>query len=369
MYRILHKNHHRTAGKWCIYPTYDWAHGQSDSIEGITHSICTLEFENHRPLYDWFLDELEIHHPRQIEFARLNLTYTVMSKRILLELVKSKIVKGWDDPRLPTISGMRRRGYSPKSIRNFCTEVGIAKADSTVAIEFLEHFVREDLNKKTLRRMAVINPLKLIIDNYPENKVEELEAVNNPEDLSAGIRKIPFSKILYIEKDDFMQEPPPKFYRLAPGREVRLRYAYFVKCNDVIKDSNGNITEIHCTYDPDTKGGDAPDGRKVKATLHWVSAGHAVNFQSRMYGKLFKNENPYQVQKGGELKDNLNADSLSIIENCMAEPSLGSVEPGQVYQFERLGYFCVDPDCINGRIIFNRTATLKDEWSKIQKSS
>ncbi|MBM3700060.1 MAG: glutamine--tRNA ligase/YqeY domain fusion protein [Actinobacteria bacterium] len=368
MYRILHKKHHRTSGKWCIYPTYDWAHGQSDSIEGITHSICTLEFENHRPLYDWFLNELEIHHPRQIEFARLNLTYTVMSKRILLELVKSKIVKGWDDPRLPTISGMRRRGYSPTSIRNFCAEVGIAKADSTVAIEFLEHFVREDLNKKAPRRMAVINPLKLIIDNYPDNIVEELEAVNNPEDLSAGTRKIPFSKILYIEKDDFMQEPPPKFFRLAPGREVRLRYAYFVKCNEIIKDRDGNITEIHCSYDPLTKGGDAPDGRKVKATLHWVSAGHAVSFEARIYEKLFKNENPYQVQEVGELKDNLNPDSLSIIENCMGEPSLSSVEPGHVYQFERLGYFCVDPGCSNDSIIFNRTATLKDEWAKIQKS-
>ena len=368
MYRILHKKHHRTAGRWCIYPTYDWAHGQSDSIEGITHSICTLEFENHRPLYDWFLDELDIHHPRQIEFARLNLTYTVMSKRILLELVKNKIVKGWDDPRLPTISGMRRRGYSPKSIRNFCAEVGIAKADSTVAIEFLEHFVREDLNKSALRRMAVINPIKLIIDNYPDNKVEELTAVNNPEDLSAGTRKIPFSKVLYIEKDDFMEEPPPKFYRLAPGREVRLRYAYFVKCNEVIKDSNGNIAEIHCTYDPATKGGDAPDGRKVKATLHWVSAGQAINFQSRMYGKLFINENPYQVKEGGNFKDNLNTDSLNIIKDCKAEPSLGSVEPGHVYQFERLGYFCVDPDSGNEGIIFNRTATLKDEWAKIQKS-
>ena len=366
MYRILHKSHHRTGNKWCIYPTYDWAHGQSDSIENITHSICTLEFEDHRPLYDWFIKQLGIHHPRQIEFARLNLTYTVMSKRLLLELVEKKYVNGWDDPRMPTISGMRRRGYSPQSIRNFCSQIGVAKADSTIGIAFLEHAIREDLNKRAMRVMGVLNPLKVIIDNYPDNQEEELTAINNPEDPSAGTRKIPFSKILYIEKDDFMENPPLKFYRLAPGKEVRLRYAYFIKCVDVIKDKEGNILEIHCTYDPLTKGGDAPDGRKVKATLHWVSAKHSISAEARLYDKLFINENPLKVEEGKDFKDNLNPNSLQVIKDLKLEPSLLGAKPGDIYQFERLGYFCVDPDSTDGKIVFNRTVTLKDEWARIK---
>lgn len=366
MYRILHKSHHRTGNKWCIYPTYDWAHGQSDSIENITHSICTLEFEDHRPLYDWFIEQLGIHHPRQIEFARLNLTYTVMSKRLLLELVEKKYVNGWDDPRMPTISGMRRRGYSPQSIRNFCSQIGVAKADSTIDIAFLEHAIREDLNKRAMRVMGVLNPLKVIIDNYPDNQEEELTAINNPEDPSAGTRKIPFSKILYIEKDDFMENPPLKFYRLAPGKEVRLRYAYFIKCVDVIKDKEGNILEIHCTYDPLTKGGDASDGRKVKATLHWVSAKHSISAEARLYDKLFINENPLKVEEGKDFKDNLNPNSLQVIKDLKLEPSLLGAKPGDIYQFERLGYFCVDPDSTDGKIVFNRTVTLKDEWARIK---
>jgi glutaminyl-tRNA synthetase len=369
MYRILHRNHHRTGSNWCIYPTYDWTHGQSDSMEDITHSICTLEFEDHRPLYDWFIEQLTIHHPRQIEFARLNLTYTVMSKRILLELVEKKYVNGWDDPRMPTISGMRRRGYSPEAIRNFCSAIGVAKADSTVDMAFLEHFIREDLNKKALRVMGVLNPLKVIIDNYPDNAEEELTAINNPEDPSAGTRKIPFSKILYIEQEDFMEEPPPKFYRLAPGREVRLRYAYFIKCIDVIKNRNGNILELHCTYDPFTKGGDAPDGRKVKATLHWVSAKHSIQAEVRLYGHLFIKENPLKVEEGDDFKENLNSNSLHVIKDCRLEPSLDGVKPGNIYQFERLGYFCVDPDSTNEKIVFNRTVTLKDEWVKIRTTT
>lgn len=368
MYRILHKRHHRTGNKWCIYPTYDWAHGQSDSIENITHSICTLEFEDHRPLYDWFIEQLGIHHPRQIEFARLNLTYTVMSKRMLLEMVEKKYVNGWDDPRMPTISGMRRRGYSPEAIRNFCSEIGLAKAESTIDLAFLEHFIREDLNKKATRVMGVLNPLKIIIDNYPDDKQEELEAINNPEDLNAGTRKIPFSKILYIEQEDFMENPPNKFYRLAPGREVRLRYAYFIKCVDVIKDKNGNILELHCVYDPSTKGGDAPDGRKVKSTLHWVSARHSITAEVRLYDKLFIKENPLKLKDGEDFEDNLNPNSLVVINNCKLEPYLKRVKPGEVYQFERLGYFCVDTDTINEKIIFNRTVTLKDEWAKISKT-
>lgn len=367
MYRVLHETHHRTGDKWCIYPTYDWAHGQSDSIENITHSICTLEFEDHRPLYDWFLEQLEIHHPRQIEFARLNLTYTIMSKRKLLELVKNKYVNGWDDPRMPTLSGIRRRGYTPEAIRNFCSEIGMAKAESTIDIAFLEHFVREDLNKKAPRVMAVLNPLKVIIDNYPGDSSEELDAINNPEDLSAGKRPVPFSKILYIEKEDFMEDPPKKFYRLAPGREVRLRYAYFIKCNDVIKDKNGNITELHCTYDPETKGGDAPDGRKVRATLHWVSAKHSVRAEVRLYDRLFLKENPLKTSSVGDYTDNINPDSLKVITDCRLEPSLARAASGDVYQFERLGYFAVDPDTNKDNIVFNRTSTLRDQWAKISK--
>ena len=368
MYRILHKSHHRTGNKWCIYPTYDWTHGQSDSIENITHSICTLEFEDHRPLYDWFIDQLSIHHPRQIEFARLNLTYTVMSKRMLLELVENKSVKGWDDPRLPTISGMRRRGYTPEAIKNFCSEIGVAKADSTIDIAFLEHFVREDLNNKALRVMAVLKPLKVIIDNYPDDKEEELEAINNPENLEAGKRLIPFSKEIFIEQDDFLEDPPPKYFRLSVGREIRLRYAYFIRCIGVNKDSEGNIVELHCTYDPETKGGDAPDGRKVKATIHWVSAKHAVNAQVRLYDKLFINENPLKSEEDGNFKDNLNPGSLKIIKEAKLEPSCSKALSNEFYQFERLGYFCIDPDSSDKSLVFNRTSTLKDEWARIKKT-
>ncbi len=369
MYRILHASHHRTQDKWSIYPTYDWAHGQSDSIERITHSICTLEFEDHRPLYDWFIEQLGIHHPRQIEFARLNLTYTVMSKRMLLELVEKKYVSGWDDPRLPTISGMRRRGYTPEAIRNFCQAIGIAKAESTVDMAFLEHFIREDLNKKAPRVMGVLNPLKVIIDNYPDGLDEELDAVNNPEDLSAGTRKIPFSKIIYIEQDDFMEEPSAKFYRLGPGREVRLRYAYFIKCQNAIKDKNGHISELHCTYDPATKGGDSPDGRKVKSTIHWVSAKHRINAEARLYEKLFAVENPLKTEQEGNFKDNLNANSLKVVKNCALEPSLAASRPGDIFQFERLGYFCADTDTAYGKPVFNRTVTLKDEWVRLKEKA
>ena len=369
MYRILHKSHHRTGNKWCIYPTYDWAHGQSDSIENITHSICTLEFEDHRPLYDWFIKQLRIHHPQQIEFARLNLTYTIMSKRMLLELVEKKYVNGWDDPRMPTISGMRRRGYTPEAIRNFCSQIGVAKAGSTVEIAFLEHFIREDLNKKAPRVMGVLNPLKVVIDNYPDNAEEELTAINNPEDPSAGTRKIPFSKILYIEREDFMENPPKKFYRLTLGREVRLRYAYFIKCVDIVKDRDGNILELHCTYDPSTRGGNAVDGRKVKATLHWVSAKHAISSEVRLYDNLFIKENPLKVEEGNDFKENFNPHSLRVVKDCKLEPSLAAAKPGSIYQFERLGYFCVDSDTTNEEIAFNRTVTLRDEWAKIRAAT
>jgi len=368
MYRILHARHHRTGDKWCIYPTYDWAHGLEDSIEGITHSICTLEFENHRPLYDWFLDQLGVHHPRQIEFARLNLSYTVLSKRKLLHLVKNGFVSGWDDPRMPTIRGLRRRGYSPESIRNFCQIIGVNKFNSTVDIALLEHCVREDLNKTSPRVMAVLRPLKVIIDNYPEGKVEELEAINNPEDPGAGTRKVPFSRELYIERDDFMENPPEKFYRLAPGREIRLRYAYFITCTEVVKDAAGRIVELHCRYDPATRGGNAPDGRKVKATLHWVSAQHALSAEVRLYDKLFTKENPDDVEPGQDFTANINPDSLQVLTGCKVEPSLAGARALDRYQFERLGYFCLDPDSRAGRLIFNRTVPLRDEWAKIQKS-
>ncbi len=368
IYRILHRKHHRTGNDWCIYPTYDWAHGQSDSIEGITHSICTLEFEDHRPLYDWFINQLDIHHPQQIEFARLNLTYTAMSKRKLLELVEKKYVSGWDDPRIPTLSGIRRRGYTPEAVRNFCTEISVAKADSTVDIALLEYFVREDLNKKAPRVMGVINPLKVVIDNYPDGDSEELTAINNPEDPSKGTRKVPFSKILYIEREDYMEDPPKKFYRLAPGREVRLRYAYFIKCVDVVKDDNGNIVELHCTYDPETKGGNAPDGRRVKATLHWVSAKHSIPAEVRLFDRLFIKENPLKLEEGHDFKENLNPDSLKVANNCRLEPSLSAAEPGDIYQFERLGYFCADPDSTAEKVVFNRTVTLRDQWAKIRKA-
>ena len=368
MYRILHARHHRTGDKWCIYPTYDWAHGQSDSIEGITHSICTLEFENHRPLYDWFLDQLGVHHPRQIEFARLNLTYTVMSKRKLLQLVQEGHVRGWDDPRMPTICGLRRRGYTPEAIRNFCQRIGVAKFNSTVDLALLEHCVREHLNRTAPRVMAVLRPLKVVIENFPEGEVEYLEAINNPEDPSAGTRQVPFSRELYIEQDDFREEPPPKYYRLAPGREVRLRYAYFVKCVDVVKDpQTGQVTELRCTYDPATRGGSAPDGRKVKATLHWVSAPHALPAEVRLYETLFTKPDPEDVEEGQTFLDNLNPHSLEVIPQAFIEPSVKGAAPGTRYQFERLGYFCVDPDTTPEHLVFNRTVTLKDTWAKVQK--
>jgi len=368
MYRIMRATHPRTGDEWCIYPTYDWAHGQSDAIEGITHSLCTLEFEVHRPLYDWFLDNLPVpHRPRQIEFSRLNLTYTVLSKRRLLQLVEEGHVNGWDDPRMPTIAGLRRRGYTPESIRDFCSRIGVTKAEGVVEYELLEYCLRQDLNKRAERRMAVLHPLKVVIDNYPEDQVEELEAINNPEDPSAGTRMVPFSKVLYIERDDFMENPVPKFYRLAPGREVRLRYAYFIRCTDVVKDEAGNIVEIHATYDPATRGGDAPDGRKVKATLHWVSAAHAIEAEVRLYDRLFKAKNPLQVEDGKDWLDNLNPESLVVLTGCKLEPSLAEVSPGDRFQFERVGYFCVDPDSKPGKPVFNRTATLRDTWAKIKK--
>jgi glutaminyl-tRNA synthetase len=366
MYRILHASHHRTGDIWCIYPMYDWAHGLEDSIESITHSICTLEFENHRPLYDWFLDELEVYHPQQIEFARLNLTYTVMSKRLLLQLVEGKYVSGWDDPRLPTISGMRRRGYSPSAIRTFCKRIGVAKFNSIVDFEFLEHNIREDLNKTSPRLMGVLRPLKIVLENYPEDQIEDLEAVNNPEDSAAGTRKIPFSKTLYIEQDDFMEDPPKNYYRLAPGREVRLRYAYFIQCGEVIK-KDGTPVELRCTYDPATKGGYAPDGRKVKSTIHWVSASQATPAEIRLYDRLFTVADPVG-QKGVDFKEFLNSHSLEILKNAQVEPATASLHPFDRFQFERLGYFCVDPDTTKGALVLNRTVELRDSWAKLQKT-
>ncbi|UCE62089.1 MAG: glutamine--tRNA ligase/YqeY domain fusion protein [Phycisphaerales bacterium] len=369
IYRILKASHHRTGDEWCVYPMYDWAHGLEDSIERITHSICTLEFENHRPLYDWCLRELGVYHPQQIEFARLELTYTVMSKRRLLELVQEGHVSGWDDPRMPTISGMRRRGYTPESIRNFCKAIGVAKFNSTIDIARLEHAVREDLNKKAPRVMAVLRPLRVVIDNYPEGQVEELDAVNNPEDAGMGARKVPFSRVLYIEQDDFREDPPRKFFRLSPGREVRLRYAYFVTCVDVVKDAQtGEIVELHCTYDPATRGGDAPDGRKVKSTLHWVSADHAIEGEVRLYDHLFGKPNPDDVETGSDYKSNLNPYSLETLPSCWVEPSVVDWKPGSRCQFERLGYFCVDPDSSDGKLVFNRTVSLRDTWAKIEKA-
>jgi len=365
MYRILHASHPRTGDKWCIYPTYDWAHGLEDSIEGITHSICTLEFENHRPLYDWFLEQLDVHHPQQIEFARLNLTYTVMSKRKLQQLVSEGLVSGWDDPRMPTIAGMRRRGYSPQSIRNFSRVIGVNKFNSTIDMALLEHCLREDLNKSSPRVMAVLKPLKVVIDNYPEGKIEYMQAVNNPEDPAAGTRAVPFSRNLYIETEDFMEEPPKKFYRLAPGREVRLRYAYFVTCTGAVRDKAGNIIELRCEYDPATRGGDAPDGRKVKSTLHWVSAKHSINAHVRLYDHLFTTEMP---DEGGDFKSNISPGSLAILNNCRVEPSLTEAKPFDRYQFERQGYFCVDPDSNNEMLVFNRTVSLRDTWAKIHKA-
>jgi len=373
MYRIMHATHHRTGDKWCIYPMYDWAHGQSDSIEGVTHSLCDLDYEQHRPLYDWFLDQLDIYHPRQIEFARLNLTYTVLSKRYLRRLVEEGTVRGWDDPRMPTLTGMRRRGYPPEAIRAFIDRIGVAKANSIVDIGLLEHFVRQYLNQHAPRVMGVIDPLKVVIDNYPDHLVEELEAINNPEDLSAGTRKVPFSRVLYIERDDFMEDPPKKFWRLAPGREVRLRYAYFITCVDVVKDERtGEVVEVHCTYDPATRGGDAPDGRKVRGTLHWVSAARALQAEVRLYDRLFAREDPSEVEEGQDFVANLNPDSLHVLDECYVEPSLAGAAPGTRVQFERLGYFCVDPDtgapAAGGSLVLNRTVALRDTWAKIQQA-
>ncbi|MFO8009623.1 MAG: glutamine--tRNA ligase/YqeY domain fusion protein [Dehalococcoidia bacterium] len=367
MYRILHAVHPHSGDKWCIYPMYDWAHGLEDSIEGITHSICTLEFEDHRPLYDWFLDQLGVHHPRQIEFARLNLSYMIMSKRKLLRLVNEGYVDGWDDPRMPTISGLRRRGYTPESIRDFCERIGVAKTDSTIDIALLEHCIREDLNKRAPRVMAVLNPLRVVITNYPEGQEEEMDAVNNPEDPSMGIRNVPFSRVIYIERDDFREDPPKKFYRLAPGREVRLRYAYFITCNDVIKNEKGEVVELHCTYDPASRGGNSPDGRKVKGTVHWVSAAHAVEAEARLYERLFSSPDPEDTLEEAGFVTALNPDSLAV-SRCLVEPGLKGVEPGSRYQFERLGYFCVDTrDSTYEKTVFNRTITLRDSWAKIEK--
>jgi glutaminyl-tRNA synthetase len=365
MYRILHASHHRTGDQWCIYPMYDWAHGQSDSIEKITHSICTLEFENHRPLYDWYIDQLDIFHPQQIEFARLNVTYTLMSKRKLLELVQGGYVRGWNDPRMPTISGLRRRGYTPEAIRNFCARIGVSKFDGIIDMAWLEEAIREDLNKRAPRVMGVLRPLKVFIDNYPEGQVEELDAVNNPEDPGAGTRKVPFARELYIEQEDFMEEPPKKFYRLAPGREVRLRWAYFIRCVNVVKDAGGRVVELHCAYDPATRGGNAPDGRKVQGTIHWVAAPHALRAEVRLYEHLFLKPDPDNVPEGGNYKDNLNPNSLVVLDGCRVEPGLAGAAPGSRYQFERQGYFCVDAvDSTPQRLVFNRTVALRDSWAK-----
>ncbi len=373
MYRILHAKHPHRGDEWCIYPMYDWAHGLEDSIEGVTHSLCSIEFENHRPLYNWFIEainegrEKPIHHPKQIEFARYNLTYTIMSKRKLRVLVEGGHVSGWDDPRLPTLRGMRRRGYVPEAIRDFALTTGISKYPAVFEIQRLEHHLRRHLNQTSPRVMGVLNPVKLVIDNYPEDKTETLEAVNNPEDPSAGTRDVPFSRELYIERDDFMEDPPRKFYRLSPGREVRLRYAYFVTCTGVIKDDDGQVKEIHCTYDPETRGGDAPDGRKVKATLHWVSARHAVSAQARLYEHLFTEEDPEDVEEGQDFTANLNPDSIQVLEGVKVEPSVAKAVAGDRCQFERIGYFCLDPDSTDGRLVFNRTVSLRDTWKKLQK--
>jgi glutaminyl-tRNA synthetase len=367
MYRIVHTEHHRTGNKWCIYPMYDYAHGQSDSIEKVTHSICTLEFENNRPLYNWFIEQLGIFPSQQFEFDRLNITYTLLSKRKLLTLVEEGYVKSWDDPRMPTLSGMRRRGYTPEAIRSFCENTSVSKTNNTVQLSALEHFVREDLNKRATRVMSVLRPLRVVIDNYPDDLVEEMEAVNNPEDESMGTRRVPFSKVLYIEQDDFREDPPKQFFRLAPGREVRLRYGYLITCNSVVKDANGNVVELHCTYDPATRGGTTPDGRKVKSTIHWVSAAHALDSEVRLYENLFTKENPNEVEEGQEFTANLNPRSLEVLTGGKVEPSLRDAVPGTRYQFERLGYFCVDPDSASGKLVLNRTISLRDTWSKIQR--
>ncbi len=367
MYRILHASHHRTGDKWCIYPMYDFAHGQSDSIEGITHSLCDLAYEAHRPLYDWFVEKLGIFHPRQLEFSRLNISYTILSKRFLKMMVENKLVNGWDDPRMPTLCGMRRRGFTSESIRDFIDKVGVAKNESVVDISLLEHCVRDNLNISANRVMAVLNPLKLVIDNYPEDQVEQLEAINNPEDESAGKRSVPFSKILFIEKDDFMEDPPKKYFRLSPGNEVRLRYGYYVKCTHVVKDDNDEILEVHCTYDPETRGGYSPDGRKVKGTIHWVSAQHALDAEIRLYDRLFITPDPDNTEEGKTFLDNLNPNSLTVLAGCKIEPSLKHSLPGDRFQFERQGYFCTDLDSTQDALVFNRTVSLKDSWAKISQ--
>jgi glutaminyl-tRNA synthetase len=367
MYRILHAEHHRTGNKWCIYPMYDYAHGQSDSIEHVTHSMCTLEFEDHRPLYNWFIQQLGIFPSQQFEFDRLSLTYTLLSKRKLLQLVREKHVRGWDDPRMPTICGIRRRGYTPEAIRNFCQAIGVSKTQGTIEIEMLEHFVREDLNKRAPRVMAVLRPLKLVIDNYPDDRVEAMDAVNNPEDPAAGTRQVPFSRVLFIEQDDFREEPPKGYFRLSPGREVRLRYGYLVTCTNVVKNEAGEIVEVHCTYDPETRSGMPGAGRKVKATIHWVSAAHALEAEVRLYDRLFTKEDPSDTEEGQDFTANLNPHSLQVLEHCKLEPSLAHAKPGERYQFERLGYFCVDPDSAAGKLVFNRTVALKDTWAKLEK--
>jgi glutaminyl-tRNA synthetase len=368
MYRILHAEHHRTGNKWCIYPMYDYAHGQSDSLEHVTHSMCTLEFEDHRPLYNWFIQQIGIFPSQQIEFDRLNLTYTLLSKRKLLQLVEERHVSGWDDPRMPTLVGIRRRGYTPEAIRNFVGAIGVSKTNGSIELAMLEHFVREDLNKRAPRVMAVLRPLKVVIDNYPENQVEEMDAVNNPEDPNAGTRKVPFSRVLYIEQDDFREVPPKQYFRLSPGREVRLRYGYFVTCTSVVKNDKGEVIEVHCTYDPATRGGNnPPDGRKVKSTIHWVSAAHAIDAEVRIYENLFTKEDPNQTEAGQDFTSNLNPNSLEVLTNAKLEPSLADAAIESRYQFERLGYFCVDPDSKTGRPVFNRTVALKDTWAKIEK--
>ena len=367
MYRILHAEHHRTGDKWCIYPMYDYAHGQSDSLEKVTHSMCSLEFADHQPLYNWFIEQLGIFPSRQIEFDRLSLTYTMMSKRKLRQLVEEKRVSGWDDPRMPTLRGLRRRGYTPEAIRNFVTAAGVSRTNGIVDLAMLEHFVREDLNKHAPRAMAVLRPLKVVIDNYPENQVEEMDAINNPEDASAGTRKVPFSRVLYIEQDDFREDPPKQYYRLSPGREVRLRYGYFITCTNVVKDEHGEVVEVHCKYDPATRGGNAPDRRKVKSTIHWVSAAHAIDAEIRLYETLFTRENPDQAEEGQDFTVNLNVKSLEAICGAKLEPSLGKAASGNRFQFERLGYFCTDSDSKAGAPVFNRTVALKDTWAKIEK--
>ena len=369
IYRVLNAAHHRTGDDWPIYPMYDFTHGQSDSIEGVTHSICTLEFEAHRPLYEWFLDELEIYHPQQIEFARLNLTYTVLSKRRLVQLVEGKYVNGWDDPRMPTLSGLRRRGYTPEAIRDFCERIGVAKRDNTVDIALLEHTLREDLNRRTPRVMAVLDPLRVVIENYPEGRVEEMESENNPEDPGMGSRLLPFSRTLYIERDDFREEPPPRFYRLSPGREIRLKDAYYVTCTGVIKDeATGEVVELRCTYDPDTKGGTSSDGRRVRGTSHWVSAEHALGAEVRLFDHLFSKEDPDDVPPGGDFTDNINAESLTVLQSCKVEPGLASCRSGESFQFLRQGYFCVDPDSTEGSLVFNRTVALRDTWARMDRA-